>query len=154
MDSRQLYRKPLWLSLLFPCAIVFVAVLLSLSLSTRSAEAASPHVDVMVLNSDISPASLRFLTQAIDTAEHDGAQALVIEIDTPGGDIDSMKAMTQAELSSTIPVIAYVSPTGGRAASAGAFVMLAAQVAVMAPTTRIGASSPISSTGSNLDSTL
>jgi membrane-bound serine protease (ClpP class) len=154
MDSRQLYRKPPWLSLLFPCAIVFVAVLLSLSLSTRSAEAASPHVDVMVLNSDISPASLRFLTRAIDTAEHDGAQALVVEIDTPGGDIDSMKAMTQAELASSVPIIAYVSPTGGRAASAGAFVTLAAHIAAMAPTTRIGASSPVTSTGGDIENTL
>src|SRR5436305_6733462 len=154
MDSRQLYRKPPWLSLLFPCVIVFVAVLLSLSLSTRSAEAALPHVDVMVLNTDISPASLRFLTRAIDTAEHDGAQALVVEIDTPGGDIDSMKAMTQAELASSVPIIAYVSPTGGRAASAGAFVTLAAHIAAMAPTTRIGASSPVTSTGGDIESTL
>ncbi len=154
MDSRQPYRKPSWLSLLFPCAIVFVAVLLSLSLSTRSAEAASPHVDVMVLNSEISPASLRFLTRAIETAEHDGAQALVIEIDTPGGAIDSMKAMTQAELASSVPIIAYVSPAGGRAASAGAFVTLAAHIAAMSPTTRIGASSPVTSTGGDIDSTL
>src|SRR5205823_6468956 len=154
MNSRQLRRKPHWLSLLFPCAIVFVAVLLSLSLTTRSAEAASSHVDVMVLNSDISPASLRFLTRAIDTAEHDGASALVVEIDTPGGDIDSMKAMTQAELASTVPLITYVSPTGGRAASAGAFVTLAAHIAAMAPTTRIGASSPVTSTGGDVESTL
>jgi membrane-bound serine protease (ClpP class) len=65
-----------------------------------------------------------------------------------------MKAMVQAELSSTVPVISYVSPVGGRAASAGAFVTLAAPVAAMAPTTRIGASSPVDSTGANLDSTL
>jgi membrane-bound serine protease (ClpP class) len=108
----------------------------------------------MVLNSDINSASLRFLTRAIDTAEHDGAQALVVEIDTPGGDIDSMKTMTQAELASSVPVIAYVSPTGGRAASAGAFVTLAAQIAAMAPTTRIGASSPVTSTGGDIESTL
>jgi membrane-bound serine protease (ClpP class) len=108
----------------------------------------------MALNMDIDPASLRYLTSSIATAESDGVQALVIEIDTPGGDLDSMKAMVQAELSSTVPVISYVSPIGGRAASAGAFVTLAAQVAAMAPTTRIGASSPVDSTGANLDSTL
>src|SRR5438067_6842297 len=154
MNSRQLYRKPPWLSLLFPCAIVFVAVLLSLSLSTRSAEAASPHVDVMLLNGDISPASLRFLTRAIDTAEHDGAQALVVEIDTPGGDIDSMKAMTQAELASGVPIIAYVSPTGGRAASAGAFVTLAAHIAAMAPTSPLRASTPEIHPGVSVDNDL
>jgi membrane-bound serine protease (ClpP class) len=136
------------------CAALVAFILLSFAFTARSAVAASPHVDVMMLNGDINPASQQFLTNTLHTAENDGARALVIEIDTPGGDIDSMKAMTQAELSSTIPVIAYVAPTGGRAASAGALVTLAAQVAVMAPTTRIGASSPISSTGSNLDSTL
>jgi membrane-bound serine protease (ClpP class) len=136
------------------CAALVAFIVLSFAFTAHSAAAASPHVDMMVLNGDINPASQQFLTNTLHTAESDGAQALVIEIDTPGGDIDSMKAMTIAELSSTIPVIAYVSPTGGRAASAGAFVTLAAQVAAMAPTTRIGASSPISSTGSNLDSTL
>src|SRR5207249_7778854 len=125
-------------------------------LSTQSASAApgSVHVDVTILNGEINPATLRLLTRAIDTAETDGAQALVIEIDTPGGDLDSMKAMTQAELSSSVPVISYVSPTGGRAASAGAFVTLAAHIAAMAPTTRIGASSPVTSTGGDIESTL
>jgi len=108
----------------------------------------------MTLNTEIGPASLHFLTKAITTAESDGAQALVIEVDTPGGDIGSMKSMVEAELNSTVPIISYVSPTGAYAASAGAFVTLAAPIAAMAPTTRIGASSPISSTGSNLDSTL
>jgi membrane-bound serine protease (ClpP class) len=136
-------------------AIAILAfVFLSFAFTAHPAAAASPHGDMMVLNGAINPASQQFLTNTLKTAESEGAQALVIEIDTPGGDIDSMKAMTQAELSSTIPVIAYVSPTGGRAASAGAVVALAAQVTAMAPTTRIGASSPIASTGSNLDSTL
>jgi membrane-bound serine protease (ClpP class) len=123
-------------------------------MNVRSASAASSHVDVTVLNYDIGQVSERVLTRAINTAEHDGARALVIEIDTPGGDIDAMKTMTQAELASTVPIISYVSPTGGRAASAGAFIALAAPLVAMAPTTRIGASSPVTSTGSNIDSTL
>ena len=134
--------------------VTLIILLVSLVFSAHSAEAAAPHVDVMVLNSDISPASLRSLTQAITTAQNDGSQALVIEIDTPGGDIDSMKSMTQAELASKVPIISYVSPTGGRAASAGAFVALAAQIAAMAPTTRIGASSPVTSSGGDIDQTL
>lgn len=154
MQSRHAHGTLRKLSHLPMFVAIAAFVLLSLAFTAHPAVAASSHVDVMVLNGDINPASQQFLTNTLHTAENDGAQALVIEIDTPGGDIDSMKAMTQAELSSTIPVIAYVSPSGGRAASAGAFVTLAAQVAVMAQTTRIGASSPISSTGSNLDSTL
>src|SRR5438874_1151654 len=151
MYSRHARRSSRMLTHLSMC-IAFVAfVVLTLAFTARSAIAASPHVDLIVLNTEINSATQQFLTSALNTAKSDGAQALVIEIDTPGGDIDAMKAMTQAELSSTIPVISYVSPTGGRAASAGAFVALAAHVAVMAPTTRIGASSPIQNTGANLD---
>src|SRR5438034_2134759 len=131
-----------------------IVVLLFFSLSARTANAASPHIDVMTLHTEIDPASLSFLKKAIITAEGDGAQALVIEINTPGGDLTSMKSMTEEELNSTVPIVTYVSPTGAYAASAGAFVTLAAPIAAMAPTTRIGASSPILSTGSNLDSTL
>lgn len=152
MDSRHVRRRVRWFSLVFLGALV--AALISWSFAARPAAAASPHVDVMVLNTDIGPASLRFLTDSIATAEQDGAQALVIELDTPGGDIASMKSMVEAELSSKVPIIAYVSPTGGYAASAGAFVALAAQVVAMAPTTRIGASSPINGDGSDIGNTL
>ena len=152
MYSRQAHRRPYALSLL-PMFFV-LSILLTLLLVPRTALAAAPRVDVMVLNSDIGPASLRFLQRAISTAEQDRAEALVIEIDTPGGDVNSLKAMTQAELSSTVPIISYVSPAGGRAASAGAFVALAADIAVMAPATRIGASSPVTSTGADIDKTL
>ena len=131
-----------------------IVVLLFFSLSARTANAASPHIDVMTLNTEIDPASLSFLNKAITTAEGDGAQALVIEINTPGGDLTSMRSMTEAELNSTVHIVTYVSPTGGFAASAGAFVTLAAPIAAMAPTTRIGASSPIASTGADIGSTL
>jgi len=131
-----------------------IVVLLFFSLSARTANAASPHIDVMTLHTEIDPASLSFLKKAIITAEGDGAQALVIEINTPGGDLTSMKSMTEEELNSTVPIVTYVSPTGGFAASAGAFVTLAAPIAAMAPTTRIGASSPIASTGADIGSTL
>jgi membrane-bound serine protease (ClpP class) len=153
MFSRHARKKLPALPLLL-AGIIIAVVSLYFVLPTRTARAASTHVDVMVLNTDIGPASQRFLTNTITTAEGDGAAALVIEIDTPGGDLTAMKAMTEAELNSTVPVISYVSPTGGFAASAGAFVALAAHVAAMAPTTRIGASSPVDSTGADIGSTL
>jgi membrane-bound serine protease (ClpP class) len=108
----------------------------------------------MNLNSAINPASLRYLTNSISTAESDGAQALVIEINTPGGDLQSMESMKVAELNSTVPIISYVSPQGAYAASAGAFVTLAAQIAAMAPGTTIGASSPVDINGGDLGDTL
>lgn len=163
MFSRHTDRKGVNFSLLLPGVIAAILALIVFTVMARPASAASTatasanatsHVDVMVLNTEINPASLRYLTESIATAESDGAQALVIEIDTPGGDLDSLKAMTQAELSSTVPIISYVSPIGGRAASAGTFVTLAAPIAAMAPTTRIGAASPVDSTGADIGNTL
>src|SRR5258708_31270219 len=154
MYSRHARRKPYVLSLLPVSIIVVVLVLVSLSLTSRTVSAASPHVDVMNLNSAINPGSLRYLTNSISTAESDGAQALVIEINTPGGDLQSMEDMKVAELNSTVPIISYVSPQGAYAASAGAFVTLAAQIAAMAPGTTIGASSPVDINGGDLGDTL
>lgn len=152
MYSRRNSAHHVYLLLL--SALIVVVVSLFGTLSAQTARAASPHIDMATLNSEINPASLSFLKKAITTSEGDRSQALVIEVNTPGGDLASMKSMTEAELSSTVPIITYVSPSGGFAASAGAFVTLAAPVTVMAPTTRIGASSPIEGTGADIGSTL
>ena len=155
MYSRHAHRKKIALTLLPAMLVTIVLLLLALSVTARPAHDASaaPHVDVMTFNSGIDPASLRYLTDSINTAESDGAQALVIQINTPGGDIASMESMKVAELNSKVPIISYVSPTGAFAASAGAFITLAAQVAAMAPGTTIGASSPVTSTGGDVGST-
>ena len=155
MYSRHAHRKKIALTLLPAMLVTIVLLLLALSVTAKPAHAASaaPHVDVMTFNSGIDPASLRYLTDSINTAESDGAQALVIQINTPGGDIASMESMKVAELNSKVPIISYVSPTGAFAASAGAFITLAAQVAAMAPGTTIGASSPVTSTGGDVGST-
>src|ERR1700730_6613043 len=154
MYSRRARRKPAAL-ILFPALLITVVLVILSLASSASAHAASggAHVDVVALNSDIGPASLHYLTSGITTAESDGATALVVEINTPGGDLASMESMKVAELNSAVPVISYVSPTGGWAASAGAFVTLAAPVAAMAPGTTIGASSPVTSTGGDIGST-
>jgi len=154
MYSHCISRDSRFTALLLACLSGIVVLFVALLWTSHTALAASPHVDVMAFNYDVGTVSSRVLARAIDTAQHDGAQALVIEIDTPGGDLDAMKTMTQAELASKVPIIAYVSPTGGRAASAGAFVALAAPLVAMAPATRIGASSPITSSGADIDSTL
>src|SRR5947207_2798624 len=98
MHSHHALRRAKVLALLFPALLI--GVLVTCVLTARPVEAASTHVDLMMLNSDTGPASLRLLTRGIDTAERDGAQALIIEIDTPGGDIDSMEKMVKAELAS------------------------------------------------------
>ncbi len=108
----------------------------------------------MRLNTEINPVSASFVKDSIGRAEGDGAAALVILMDTPGGDSNSMNSIIQAELHSKVPVIVYVAPEGARAASAGAFITMASDVAAMAPTTHIGASTPIDASGQNLGSDL
>ncbi len=139
------------LLLLLPLALVALA---AQTLTAPSAHADGAHVDAVTFDRDVDPASARFLGDAIDTAQHDGATLLLISIDTPGGDLDSMKAIVQKELASAIPIVTYVAPQGGRAGSAGTFVALAAPIVAMAPNTRIGAASPIDSSGQDLETTL
>jgi membrane-bound serine protease (ClpP class) len=119
-----------------------------------AARAAGPHVDIVTFNGDVDAASTHYLSDAIDTAQRDGASALVLELDTPGGDLDSMNADVEKETGASVPIIAYVGPQGAHAASAGTFLALAAPVVAMAPNTRIGAASPVTGSGDNLPSTL
>src|SRR5438105_4904788 len=134
MNSLSMYRHtkkiPGWLFI-----IVVIVGLITLTQDARPARAASLHVDLVTLDSEVDSASSRLLTRAIDSAEQDGAQALVIEINSPGGDLDAMYAMEQSILTSNVPIIAYVAPSGAHAASAASFVTLSAHIAAMAPTT-------------------
>ncbi len=91
----------------------------------------------------INPATSKFIVDSIDQAIQQGAQCLIIQLDTPGGLMDSMRIIVKKELASTIPIIVYVAPGGARAASAGVFVTMAANIAVMAPGTHIGAAHPV-----------
>ncbi len=139
-------------ALLLVVAFVFGVVLVAGA--AHSAQAKGAQIDIVTFARDVDPAGQRFLTGAIDTAQNDGAALLVIQLDTPGGDLGSMKTITQAELASKVPIAVYVSPQGGRAASAGTFIALSAPIVAMAPNTRIGAASPVDSAGNDLPSTL
>jgi membrane-bound serine protease (ClpP class) len=153
----RLIHNPSRLSHLLPISLVVLLAVLGAALvagAARTALAKGPQIDVVTFARDVGPASQRFLNGAIDTAQQDGAALLVIQLDTPGGDLDSMKAITQAELASRVPIAVYVSPQGGRAASAGTFIALSAPIVAMAPNTRIGAASPVDAAGNNLPSTL
>lgn len=101
--------------------------------------AESPVVDKLVLDDTIQPVSADELTRAIAKANRDGASALLIQMDTPGGLASSMRAMVGAILGSRVPVIVYVSPSGARAGSAGFFILESADIAAMAPGTEAGA---------------
>jgi membrane-bound serine protease (ClpP class) len=95
----------------------------------------------------ITPVMADHIRDALDRAEREGHQALLVELDTPGGLDTSMREIIQSFLNARVPVIVFVSPQGARAASAGALITLASHVAVMAPGTSIGAATPISGEG-------
>ena len=113
-----------------------------------------PHVALVSIDGAIDRLSARFLSRGIRQASSSGAQLVVVTLDTPGGFLSSTRDMVVSMLSAEIPVAVYVSPPGARAASAGTFITAAANFAVMAPGTNIGAASPIAAGGADLPETL
>jgi membrane-bound serine protease (ClpP class) len=99
----------------------------------------------------ISASTAEFMVSAIQRAQREKVEALVIELDTPGGLDVSMREILKEMLGSHTPVIVYVSPSGGRAASAGVFITMAAHIAAMAPGTNIGAAHPVNMGGEKMD---
>jgi membrane-bound serine protease (ClpP class) len=124
----------------------------SLNVAAQGA-APQPRVDKLVLQDTIQPVSAGELDRAITRANSDGAQALLVELDTPGGLLDSMYGMAGAILNSRVPVIVFVSPMGARAGSAGFYLMESADVAAMAPGTNAGAAHVVSELG-KMDDTM
>ena len=120
----------------------------------RARQPNSSHALVMTVDGIINPVKEGFISRAIDRAEEDGAELLVIQLDTPGGLLSSTREIVELLLESPVPVAVFVSPKGARAGSAGTFITAAANFAVMASGTNIGAATPISSTGQDLEDTL
>ncbi|UCF79709.1 MAG: nodulation protein NfeD [Candidatus Eiseniibacteriota bacterium] len=100
-------------------------------------------VHLVEVSGVISPASAGFVVGAIEAAQAEGAECIVIQLDTPGGLMESMRSIVKAILSSDVPVVTYVAPSGSRAASAGVFIALASHIVAMAPGTNIGAAHPV-----------
>ena len=130
------------------------AFAVALALAGTAVGADPPRVLAVEFENDINPVTADYLTGAIDQAEKDGYNAVVILMDTPGGLDSAMRDIIKKELASPVPVVVYVSPPGSRAASAGVFITMAADVAAMAPNTNIGSSTPISTSGGNIPSDL
>ena len=120
-----------------------VGLAAGLLLLTLALPASARHINVVRIDGSINPASADHILKAIALSESDGAAALLIELDTPGGLLAATKDIVQGFLNAEVPVIVYVSPAGAWAASAGAFITMAGHVAAMAPGTSIGAASPV-----------
>ena len=120
----------------------WLMVLLSWLLGT-AAGAAAERVSLIKIDGPIGPATAGYVARAVDRAAETHSQCLVIQLDTPGGLLDSTKTIVQKFLGSPVPTVVYVAPAGATATSAGCFITLAADLAAMAPATSIGAAHPV-----------
>lgn len=127
---------------------------ISLTESPVSRSGPRPIVYVMSVEDAIGTVTDDRIEDAIKQAEDDGAQLLVIQLDTPGGFMKATQSITRNILNSGVPVCMYVSPSGARAGSAGVYMTYAAQIAAMAPSTNIGAAHPVDAGGQQIDSVM
>ena len=134
--------------------LLVVAAIALLAFQTVYAQTNQQLILIMNANGPIEPAMQEYFQRGIQTAEQRNAEILIIQLQTPGGDLQSMDNIIQAIRASTVPVVIYVAPNGAMAGSAGALITMAAQISAMAPEAAIGASIPIDSSGQNLGSDL
>ncbi len=120
-----------------------LTVALLFSLFAAEGLHAGEKVLLVRVDGAISPATAEYILSSIDKAESEQVSALVIEMNTPGGLLESTRRIVQGILTSQVPIIVYIYPPGSRAGSAGAFITLSANIAAMAPGTNIGASHPV-----------
>ncbi len=122
---------------------MMLALAISLLFASTARAEIGTQVDVLTAKGPITPIVAGYIERGIETAEDDGSTCLIIELDTPGGSVQVTEEIIQSMEAATVPIVIYVYPQGGKAASAGTFLTLAAHAAAMAPTTRIGAAHPV-----------
>ncbi len=137
--------------------ISLAAALLGLAAGAAVAQTQSgerPRALAVEFENDVNPVTQDYLTDSIERAEEEGYDAVVLLTDTPGGLDSAMREIIKTMLASEVPVVLYVSPPGSRAASAGVFLAMAADVAAMAPQTNLGSSTPVAAGGGEIPSDL
>jgi len=132
---------------MFRVGFFLALVVIGASVLGRSQETSSPHVDSIVIDGSINPAVDDFIRESIARAKSNGARALIIQLDTPGGLLSSTRTIVKEILGASVPVMVYVAPSGAGAGSAGVFITLSAHIAAMAPGTNIGAAHPVAGGG-------
>lgn len=131
-----------------------LAMAVLLLLLAPAALGAGTEAVVVDLDTDINPVTAEFVKRVVDEAVAGGAPLVVLRINTPGGRLDSTREITKTILASEVPVVGFVHPSGSQAASAGFIVLMACDVAAMAPGTNTGAASPVGSGGEELPKTI
>jgi membrane-bound serine protease (ClpP class) len=127
--------------------VIFGSVLMAAGLSAWAQPQAESVVDLIVVDGSINPAVDDFIRENIARAKTSGARALIIQLDTPGGLLESTRTIVKEMLGAQVPIIVYVAPSGAGAGSAGVFITMAAHIAAMAPGTNIGAAHPVAGGG-------
>jgi len=145
-------RRLIFISIVFICTGWF-ALPAQDSLQTDQQNNGT-SVTVITIDGTIGPTTLSYIKRGHQTAKDRNDVALIIKMDTPGGLLTTTQDIVQLMLASDLPIAVYVSPEGGAAGSAGTFITLAAHIAAMAPTTTIGAASPVQSGGAEMDSVM
>jgi len=130
--------------------LTFFASLLAGVILSSSASAANQSIEVLHVEGVIVPIVADYIERGIERAENRGSTAVIIELNTPGGLLDTTHKIVELILNAKVPVVVYVSPAGGWAGSAGTFITLASHVAAMAPGSRIGAATPVPGGGEEL----
>ncbi len=119
-----------------------------------SSQTDSQVVLVLTFRGAVTPVLRQYLSGAIEDAQLEGAEAVILRLDTPGGSVDVTKQIVQDMLASPVPVVVYVAPAAAQAGSAGTFITLAGHVAAMAPGSSIGAASPVGGQGEDIGDTM
>ncbi len=136
-------------ALLLVCALFVSGVPCS-----AAVDAQDKHINLIVLEATINPAVADFIRESINQSAQEGALALIIQLDTPGGLLNSTRSIVKDLLGAPLPVIVYVAPSGASAGSAGVFITMAGHVAAMAPGTTIGAAHPVGGGGQDISGDL
>jgi membrane-bound serine protease (ClpP class) len=128
---------------------IFLAFLIIGSISTK-AQAAAPTIEILTVDGTIVPITADYIDRGISQAEDDNATVCIIELNTPGGLMDTTEKIVQRIMNAKVPIVVYVTPKGAWAASAGTFITLSANIAAMMPGTTIGAAHPVTTGGEEI----
>ena len=151
----QAFRITLYRAFYLSCLLL--GIILTAADGVKAAAGAqteNAQVLVLTFSGAVTPVLRQYLSDAIEEAQADGAEAVILRLDTPGGSVDVTKKIVQEMLASPVPIVVYVSPSAAQAGSAGTFITLAGHVAAMAPGSSIGAASPVGSQGEEIGETM